>query len=210
MVRVKMPAILLSTLCYSFWLSFSRIGSSTIAPQNWPLIWLGFNTLMLCNPLPVYHRPSRTWLINRFARLLVSGLKRVDVRVPYALPEVSRTHHVTLSSVISGWGSSTLLFDPPPFLLIPTFFFGRPHRDQICSLNFSLTNLYFVGCVYATGFENWNGRCGTQGPHWAVRVVLSVSPFFCRFIQSLRRWYDSRLTAHLINVSNPPLLNAIN
>lgn len=33
--------------------------------------------------------------------------------------------------------------------------------------------------------------------------MLAVLPFFCRFLQSLRRWYDSKLTTHLVNVSNP-------
>jgi hypothetical protein len=85
--------------------------------------------------------------------------------------------------------------------------FLGPCRDQICSLNFSLTNLYFIGCVYSTGFgPDWNQQCGTQGPHWGARVALSMAPFFCRFVQSLRRWYDSRLTAHLINVGNSRLL----
>ncbi|KAF9787897.1 EXS family-domain-containing protein [Thelephora terrestris] len=71
--------------------------------------------------------------------------------------------------------------------------------DQICSLNFSLTNLYFIGCVYRSGFDQWDQKCSTTGPHWAIHIALSMCPFLCRCIQSLRRWHDSRLTAHLVN-----------
>lgn len=116
-VHAQIPAILISTLCYSFWLSFNRIGSHTVQPTTWPLIWLGFNTFMLCNPLPIYHRSSRVWLIKRFARLLVSGLTRVEVRAHRSSSELVWTHF-TLSSLISGWGSSALLPVLPPFLLM--------------------------------------------------------------------------------------------
>lgn len=157
---IEIPAIALSTLCYSFWLSFNQIGSHAVAPKTWPLIWLGFNTFILCNPLPVQHRSSRVWLIKLFARLLVSGFTRVE---------------------------------------FSDFWMG----DQICSLNFSLTNLYLIGCVYRSGFgPNWNQQCGAQSQHrghLAARIILSMLPFFCRFVQSLRRWYDSRSKTHLIN-----------
>ena len=97
-----------------------------------------------------------------------------------------------------------------PFTLLFTLtvYFVHPYRDQICRLNFSVTNLYFIGCVYYSGFgPDWNQQCGAKGSHLAVHVVLSVSPFFCRFAQSLRRWYDSRSTTHLINVSDFYILN---
>ena len=110
-----MPAIVLSTLCYSFWLSFNRIGFPTVMPQTWLLIWLGFNTFMLCNPLPMQHRSSRVWLIKLFARLLVSGFTKVEVRVHPDLPDAARTHYVTYSSLTSGWGSSAFPFGDPPF-----------------------------------------------------------------------------------------------
>jgi hypothetical protein len=112
----KIPTILLSTLCFSFWLSFSSIASHAVHPQTWPLIWLGFNTLMLCNPLPVYHRSSRIWLLKKFISLIVSGTKRVGVRVQYALLGVTSTHHIPLSSQSSGWRSSSLPTDLPPTL----------------------------------------------------------------------------------------------
>ena len=189
--------MLLSTLCYSLWLSFSRIGK----PTRWPLIWLLFNTIILCNPLPVHYRSSRMWLIKRFAKLMITGLERVEVRGQLVLLGVAWTHRVALSSLSSGWGEFALLTDL--LLLTLTSWFGHPHRDQICSLNFSLTNLFFVGCVYTSGFQaDWNTKCSSHGSYWMAYVVLAVLPFLCRFIQSVRRWYDSRLMTHLVNVSN--------
>lgn len=196
----------MSTLCYSLWLSFHRIGSHTVHPTTWPLIWLGFNAFMLCNPLPVYHRSSRVWLIKQFARLLITGLKRVGVRIRYASPEFARTHVILVLRILVGVRPPSA--SPVHTLFTLTVRIGHPHRDQICSLNYSLTNLYFIGCFYHSGFgPDWNQQCGTKGTHLAPHIILSVSPFFCRFIQSLRRWYDSRSTTHLINVSNPYFLN---
>lgn len=74
-------------------------------------------------------------------------------------------------------------------------------RDQFCSLIFTLSNLYFVGCVYATGIDsNWR-RCTTNaGPRWGVAFLLASLPLLARLVQSIRRYVDSGLTTHLINV----------
>jgi hypothetical protein len=34
-----------------------------------------------------------------------------------------------------------------------------------------------------------------------IHFLLAGWPFFCRLVQSLRRWHDSRLGVHLINAS---------
>lgn len=78
----------------------------------------------------------------------------------------------------------------------------------MCSLSFSLTNLYFIGCIYHSGFSGsdwdlsaWDKHCNTKGPQWVIHFLLAGWPFFCRLVQSLRRWHDSRLGVHLVNVS---------
>ncbi|EIW78498.1 EXS-domain-containing protein [Coniophora puteana RWD-64-598 SS2] len=45
--------------------------------------------------------------------------------------------------------------------------------------------------------EAWT-TCST-GHNWGYYYVLGVLPFLARFVQSLRRYYDSRLPTHLIN-----------
>lgn len=94
-IHEKIPAILLSTLCFSFWLSFSQIGSRTSLHTHWPLIWLGFNTLILCNPFPVCYRSSRAWLFKRFVSLIIAGVRRVEVCVRYPFLVATWTHRVT-------------------------------------------------------------------------------------------------------------------
>jgi EXS family len=73
-------------------------------------------------------------------------------------------------------------------------------RDQLCSLAFSLSNSYFVACSYARGFHsNSIHKCGHPAL-WGIPLVLGVLPFLARFAQSIRRWWDSQLITHLINV----------
>lgn len=72
--------------------------------------------------------------------------------------------------------------------------------DQFCSLVFTLSNLYFVGCAYSKGFdERWSQCIGTRA--WGVPFVLAALPLLVRFVQSIKRWVDSKLVTHLINVS---------
>jgi xenotropic and polytropic retrovirus receptor 1 len=75
------------------------------------------------------------------------------------------------------------------------------NSDQFCSMVFVFSNLYFFGCVYAEGFtEDWQD-CGLQTSNWAVVFILAILPFLVRSIQSIRRYLDSGLATHLINVS---------
>jgi len=125
--------------------------------------------------------------------------------------------------------------------------------DQFCSLVYSLSNFYFVGCFYSRYFpyvpshtngssisesspqqntsmavvprffsssqmsslvprdkaltsaydptvqDAWNA-CGPQS-HWGPYFALAMLPFLVRFMQSIRRYRDSKLPSHLINVS---------
>lgn len=80
-----------------------------------------------------------------------------------------------------------------------------PTSDQFCSLVFSLTHIYFTGCAYKNHFPpNVFTVCGVQTKAgWSVQFVLAVLPFVVRLVQSVRRYVDSRLPTHLINVSLP-------
>ncbi|KAL6303032.1 EXS-domain-containing protein [Sparassis latifolia] len=69
--------------------------------------------------------------------------------------------------------------------------------DQFCSLVFTLTNMFYVGCAYKRGLDNWQ-QC-TEGRYWGPEFALACIPFLIRVIQSIKRWVDSRLITHLIN-----------
>ena len=114
MIYDKIPAMLLSTLCYALWLSFSGVGLRIGLPTKLPLIWLGLNTFILCNPLPMHYRSSRVWLIKVFARLVISGLRRVEVRARYtSLGLHGLTRHHQFSEFWMGFVHS---LDQPPTL----------------------------------------------------------------------------------------------
>lgn len=68
---------------------------------------------------------------------------------------------------------------------------------------FTLSNLYFVGCAYAGEFNGAFERCDGLRSKWPITFVLSALPLFVRLVQSVKRYADSRLITHLINVSSP-------
>lgn len=76
----QIPALLLSTLCYAFWLSFQGVGPPHFDPILWPLIWLLLAAVIMFDPLPLLFKPSRWWLLRNISRLLTSGMHRVEVR----------------------------------------------------------------------------------------------------------------------------------
>ena len=132
------------------------------------------------------------------------------------------------------------MFVPLDFLMPVTT------SDQLCSIVYSLSGMYFVGCFYTHFFpkfplsfspalidyessqyasfpdnittayqsesfstqsassyeplaqEAWS-KCSTA-PNWQWFYLLAVLPFAVRFVQSLRRYRDSNLLTHLINV----------
>ncbi|KDN50194.1 hypothetical protein RSAG8_01530, partial [Rhizoctonia solani AG-8 WAC10335] len=76
----ELPAFLFATLAYAFWFSFSRAGAETIAPTTWPAMWLGLAAVVLFNPLPIFHRSARWWLLRTVGKLFVSGRTRVEFK----------------------------------------------------------------------------------------------------------------------------------
>ena len=69
--------------------------------------------------------------------------------------------------------------------------------DQLCSLCFSFSSLLVIFCLWRDG----SGNCEVES-HWSLPFVLNALPSFIRFIQCVRRYIDSHLYTHLINVSS--------
>lgn len=74
-----------------------------------------------------------------------------------------------------------------------------PSSDQFCSLVFTLSNLYFIPCTYTVGFDDWR-QCTTSTKNWPVMFIVGTLPLTIRVVQSIKRYYDSRLVTHLVNV----------
>ncbi|KAF8633502.1 hypothetical protein AX15_001415 [Amanita polypyramis BW_CC] len=75
---LELPSLFFTTLCYAFWLSFSRIGSPILAPSYWLLVWLGLVVVLILNPLPYWFRASRVWFLKTLGRVLLSGTRPVE------------------------------------------------------------------------------------------------------------------------------------
>ncbi|TCD67423.1 hypothetical protein EIP91_012395 [Steccherinum ochraceum] len=147
----EIPAFLMCTLCYAFWLSFKRIGENNVDPTIWPLIWLALTAVVVFNPLSIWYKRSRYWLVKNTSKLLVSGAHRVEF------------------------------------------------ADFWMGLIFTLSNLYFIPCAYAGGLDtNWQD-CSSKNPRWGIPFLLAILPLLARAVQSVRRYWDSRLPTHLIN-----------
>lgn len=76
---LELPAFLLAALMYCFYFSFARVGEQSIHPTSWPLLWLLLVAAVLVNPLPIFARSARYWLLKNCGRLLTSGVRRVEV-----------------------------------------------------------------------------------------------------------------------------------
>ena len=102
---------------------------------------------------------------------------------------------------ISGWGTSF------PFRHRSYITDSGSCSDQFCSLIFTLSNLYFIPCAYSHGdlAADWQ-RCSSKNPLWGIPFLLACLPLLARAVQSVKRWYDSRLPTHLINVRPPYIL----
>ncbi|CAE6435535.1 unnamed protein product [Rhizoctonia solani] len=72
--------------------------------------------------------------------------------------------------------------------------------DQLCSLVYTMSNLYFLICAYVDQWERIEARCQLE-QHWTVPLVLSTIPFIIRFVQCVRRYFDSKHGHHLVNAA---------
>ena len=73
--------------------------------------------------------------------------------------------------------------------------------DQLCSFGFTFSNLSLLACVYAEDFHPHGDDCSITGRFWMISYVISSLPLLVRLIQSVKRYVDSGLISHLINVS---------
>lgn len=106
LLKLQIPILLFSTLCCAFWLSFAGIGAPYVSPTIWPLIWLAVTAAILFDPLPLLSRSSRLWFLKIIGKLLVSGIRTVEVCCISLTGDLVRTDMSFLSSPISGWGES--------------------------------------------------------------------------------------------------------
>jgi len=80
----EIPAILLASLVYTFWLCFAQIGAPPtqlpvpIRSTIWPLLWIVFAVGLIVNPLPIMRRSSRFWFVRNLGKQFLSGMRPVE------------------------------------------------------------------------------------------------------------------------------------
>ncbi|KAG2109842.1 EXS family protein/ERD1/XPR1/SYG1 family protein [Suillus discolor] len=172
---------------YCFMLSFIQVGP----PLIWPLVWLA---LVLTNILWSH---SRWWLIKSVARLGVSGLWGVEftdfwlglgnlyfVGCFYTqYPYVSSHADVSSTSESSPY-NNTMTVLPRSFSSSQTF--SLMPRGAV------------LHSAYDPTLQNAWSTCGAE-TNWGSYFALAMLPFLVRFVQSIRRYKDSKLPTHLIN-----------
>lgn len=154
------------------------------------------------------HSRARWWTIKSMVNLVASATRCV---------KVCRSANITqyfLNLIASQFADVWLGYGPQPL-----FYPESSHRviisDQMCSLVYSFSNLYFLGCFctrFASGGfsslvssaydphaqEAWSTCSVSQNLQWYY--LLGMLPFMVRFLQCLRQYHDSKLPTHLVNV----------
>lgn len=65
-----------------------------------------------------------------------------------------------------------------------------------------MSNIPFLICAYSDDrFQSAWTRCSGPTKIWPITYILAALPFLIRMVQSARRYVDSGLNTHLLNVS---------
>ena len=106
------------------------------------------------------------------------------------------------------WKSSHILIVVRRFLdgvklsysLYFLFWLGND-SDQLCSFVFTISNVPLFVCVYLDNFSDDWQKCKNSSRTWPIAFGLAIIPFIIRLVQSVKRYVDSKLVTHLMNVS---------
>jgi hypothetical protein len=126
------------------------------------------------NPLPVLRRDARYWFLRVLSRVCTPGISRVEV-----------------SSGSSDWRTERRL----TWQFIAFFV-----ADELNSLVYTIQNIFFMSCGYAHQWPDDIFHVCPSGSSWPYALLLCL-PALARLLQCVKRWYDTRLRIHLINVS---------
>jgi hypothetical protein len=69
---------------------------------------------------------------------------------------------------------------------------------------YTISSLYGIGCAYRYEWEDPLEKC-TGGSQWPILFVLSALPALIRLVQCIKRYNDSGVVHHLVNVGSDVL-----
>ena len=114
---LQLPAFLFLTLSHCFWFSFSGFPFQ-VPPTRWPIIWVIFTISVMINPLPVFYRSSRMWLLRTLGSLFISGSRGVEVRslrsrcIPVGDDHVSSSKTSSSATSFVAWSFQSRVYIP--------------------------------------------------------------------------------------------------
>jgi len=149
----ELIGVLSVLVTYSYLLFVLQVAVTGFPLNYHPLLLFGVLLFMLLQPLNVFYRASRYWLVRVLMRILVAPFVKVEFR---------------------------------------DFMTG----DQLCSLVYLLLTVQYLFCVYLP--ESFSVFLCNQKAG-GLTIILSTLPSWFRMLQSLRRYWDLRSRAHLVN-----------
>jgi hypothetical protein len=70
---------------------------------------------------------------------------------------------------------------------------------------YTIASLYGIGCAYRHEWEHPLEKC-SGGSQWIIPFVFSAIPSLIRLVQCIKRYNDSGLVHHLVNVGSDILV----
>ena len=116
----EMPAFLICTLAITVWATFATEAPG-VSPGYYILLWFAFVAVFLFNPFPIFHYHARWWICRTLIRVTMSGILQVEVShlIISLMRQESTSSHEHLPQFRDLWLG-----------------------DQLCSLSYSLSNIY--------------------------------------------------------------------
>ena len=189
--------------------------------NSWPLAWLVFVCLFFLSPIDIFRRSSRYWLLRVLFRVCTPGYSRVEVCQLYSLlsnePPADAGQFIAffLADEMNRWVGEyeTIIFQRIADLVAKVS--CGPSRTSI-SWRVHVRFIRFhprsssSSSSPVSDTKHWPADTFQQcpvGQRWPYGVILGFAPL-ARLIQCLKRYHDSGIGIHLVNVSLHPMLLA--
>jgi hypothetical protein len=151
----EMVSLMFFLLCTCVYLTFDNWLYPLIHAEWYPMILLVMILLIMFNPLNMFYKSARFWLLKSLGRIITPGMTTVEFRDNFL-------------------------------------------TDGLVSMSYSFTAGATFICAYKHHWTDLDQKCNLSKA-WLVPFLTSI-PNTLRFIQCLRRVYDTRQpTDHLIN-----------
>ncbi|KAG9315676.1 EXS family-domain-containing protein [Chiua virens] len=192
----EFPSFLLCTLACAFWLTFAQIGP----PMLWPLLWFILTLVFMLNPIhSIMYGNARWWTTKKLAKLGASGVWTIEfVDLWLGDQMCSLVYFFTNMFFVGCFYTHTF---PKDLQHAVTQYLSFPVNATLLESSASQTaiqNLNILSSAYNPGAQEAWATCGA-GQNWKLYAFIGLLPFIIRFVQCVRRYWDSKLPTQLLN-----------